>query len=105
MPCLTASLMTQRIRTAFPILAAAVLAALTLSSAKAQSRVGADSATRLERFGRDLTYGTFEGLAYAGIDQLRDEPVEWNRGWRGFGKRAASNVGEFYIQEGVTEGL
>lgn len=27
------------------------------------------------------------------------------KGWRGYEKRAASNVGEFVIQEGVTEGL
>jgi hypothetical protein len=76
-----------------------------LNVAAAQSRVGADSARRLDRFGRDLAYGTVEGLAYAGLDQLRDEPKEWNRGWNGYGKRAASNIGEFYIQEGVTEGL
>ena len=97
--------MTQRVRRTFPILAAAVVAALAFSRAGAQSRVGADSARRLDRFARDIAYGTVEGLAYAGLDQLRDQPVEWDRGWRGYGKRAASNVGEFYIQEGVTEGL
>jgi len=71
----------------------------------AQSRVGSDSATRLTRFGRDVAYGTVEGLGFAGLDQWRDDPVEWQRGWRGYGQRAASNIGEFYIQEGVTEGL
>lgn len=87
------------------ILAAVVLLALAVGRANAQARVGADSARRLDRFGRDIAYGTAEGLAFAGLDQLRDEPAEWDRGWRGYGKRAASNVGEFYIQEGVTEGL
>jgi hypothetical protein len=52
-----------------------------------------------------MGYGTVEGLGFAGVDQLRDDPVEWHRGWRGYGQRAASNVGEFYIQEAVTEGL
>ena len=89
----------------FSTLTTVVLAAFALSSADAQSRVGADSARRLDRFGRDLAYGTVEGLAYAGLDQLRDQPKEWNGSWSGYGKRAASNVGEFYIQEGVTEGI
>src|SRR5689334_6547031 len=97
--------MTPRRRWKFSTLIAAILAASALNLANAQSRVGADSARRLDRFGRDLAYGTLEGLAYAGLDQLRDEPKEWNRGWNGYGKRAASNIGEFYIQEGVTEGL
>ena len=34
-----------------------------------------------------------------------NEPEEWGKGWKGYGKRAASNIGEFVIQEGVTEGL
>lgn len=89
----------------FSVFAAALLATLMSGRADAQSRVGADSARRLDRFGRDIAYGTIEGLAYAGLDQLRDQPKEWNRGWNGYGKRAASNIGEFYIQEGVTEGL
>jgi hypothetical protein len=92
-------------RCTFSIVAAAILVGLTFGTADAQSRVGADSARRLDRFGRDLAYGTVEGLAFAGLDQLRDQPQEWSRGWNGFGKRAASNIGEFYIQEGVTEGL
>ena len=79
--------------------------ALGVTTLQGQSRVGSDSATRLTRFGRDIAYGTLEGLAFGGLDQLRDEPVEWQRGWRGYGQRAASNVGEFYIQEVVTEGL
>lgn len=71
----------------------------------AQSRVGKDSATRWTRFGRDLAYGAVVGLGYAGVDQWRNSPPEWGKGWPGYGRRAASNVGEFVIQEGVTEGL
>jgi hypothetical protein len=74
-------------------------------TATAQARVGSDSATRLTRLGRDLAYGALEGFAYAGIDQLNNSPPEWGRGWRGYGKRAASSIGEFLIQETVTEGL
>jgi len=83
-------------------LAAIVLAA---TSAHAQWRVGRDSATRWTKFGRSIAYGSVLGLAYAGADQARNQPVEWGDGWSGYGKRAASNVGEFVIQEGVTEGL
>jgi hypothetical protein len=83
------------------------LAALVVgaSSAHAQARVGTDSATRLTRLGRDLVYGTVEGLAFSAVDQLRNDPPEWGKGWPGYGKRVASNLGEFYIQELVTEGL
>lgn len=83
------------------------LAALVLAAAPAhaQWRVGSDSLTRWTRFGRDLAYGTAEGLAFAGLDQARKEPPEWGNGWQGYGKRAASNVGEFVIQESVTEAL
>jgi hypothetical protein len=84
---------------------AAVLIAAFSSTVDAQARVGKDSVTRLMRFGRDVVYGTAEGLAFAGVDQLREEPAEWGTGWGGFKKRAASNIGEFLIQEGVTEGL
>lgn len=85
--------------------AVAAMTFAAVSSLHAQWRVGPDSASRWTRFGRDMAYGTVEGLAFAGVDQLRDEPPEWGKGWRGYGKRAASNVGEFVIQESVTEGL
>lgn len=75
------------------------------SYASAQVHVGKDSATRLLRLGRDLMYGTAEGLAFAGYDQVTNDPPEWGKGWRGYGRRAASNIGEFYIQESATEGL
>ena len=78
---------------------------LASSTAEAQVRVGRDSSTRLNRFGRDVVYGTGMGLLFAGIDQLRKEPPEWGRGWEGYRKRAASDVGEFIIQEGMTEAL
>ncbi len=69
----------------------------------AQRRVGADSSTRLLRYGHDLVYGTSLGFAYAGIDQLRNDPLEWGKGWRGYERRLASDVGEFVIQETVTD--
>src|SRR3954466_5312470 len=70
-----------------------------------QVRVDNGKHTRLQRFGRDVAYGTAEGLAFAFVDQSRDEPPEWGSGVQGYQKRAASNVGEFLIQEGITEGL
>lgn len=73
--------------------------------ARAQVRVGRDSSTRLNRFGRDLVYGTGMGLLYAEVDQLRNEPPQWGKGWAGYRKRAASDIGEFVIQEGTTEAL
>jgi hypothetical protein len=88
-------------------LAAAIAVILPLAARplRAQVRVGSDSSTRLQRFGRDALYGTAEGLAFAGLDQLNNDPPEWGGGAEGYKKRALSNVGEFYIQEGVTEGL
>jgi hypothetical protein len=83
----------------------ALAIASVVSPASAQSRVGSDSSTRLTRLGRDVVYGTVEGLGYAGIDQLRNDPVQWGKGWPGYGRRAASNIGEFYIQELTTAGL
>lgn len=79
--------------------------AVPMSAVRAQVHVGKDSATRLLRFGRDVVYGTAEGLAFAGKDQIQNSPPQWGKGWNGYGKRAASNVGEFLIQEGTTEGL
>jgi hypothetical protein len=50
-------------------------------------------------------YGTALGFAYAGVDQLRNDPVEWGKGWHGYERRLASDVGEFVIQETVTSAL
>lgn len=74
-------------------------------NAVAQSRVGADSSTRIHRLERDLGYGTLEGFGYAAIDQWRLNPPEWGTGVPGYGRRVASNVGEFWVQELTTEGL
>lgn len=73
--------------------------------ASAQVRVGRDSATRLDRFGRDFTYGVGEGFLYAEVDQLSHNPPQWGSGWDGYRRRAASDIGEFVIQEGTTEAL
>lgn len=69
----------------------------------AQSRVGADSSTRTRRYRHDLLYGAGLGFVFAGVDQLRNDPVEWGKGWRGYGRRLASDVGEFVVQETVTD--
>ena len=69
----------------------------------AQSRVGSDSSTRLDRYEHDLIYGTALGFVYAGVDQMRNDPIEWGKGWPGYGKRLASNVGEFVVQETMTD--
>jgi len=87
------------------VVAAAMVAVMAANPLQAQARIGRDSLTRLQVFGRALVYGTAMGLAYAGVDQATNSPSEWGHGWSGYGKRAASNVGEFFIQEGVTEGL
>ena len=68
-------------------------------------RVGRDSATRLMRFGRAVAYGAAMSFVYSGMNQINNEPAEWGKSWNGYGKRYASNFGEFMIQEGVTEGL
>lgn len=79
------------------------LLALAAMPASAQSRVGSDSSTRIDRYGHDLVYGTGLGFVYAGVDQLRNDPVEWGKGWHGYERRLASDVGEFVVQETVTD--
>ena len=84
----------------------AALASLAVASpCRAQSRVGSDSSTRVARYEHDLLYGTALGFVYAGVDQLRNDPVEWGKGWPGYEKRLASNVGEFVVQETTTDVL
>jgi hypothetical protein len=85
------------------ILVAVVVGAAHIAGA--QSRVGADSSTRIHRLEHDLSYGTVEGFGYAAIDQWRLNPPEWGTGVPGDGRRLASNVGEFWVQEIATEGL
>src|SRR4051794_34597190 len=85
------------------LLALLALAVALPHASSAQSRVGRDSSTRTARYPRDIAYGTGLGFVYAGIDQLRDDPEEWGKGWPGYGRRLASNVGEFWIQESVTD--
>jgi hypothetical protein len=95
------------LRTNGPLLLLLMFVTLTLMPRvlSAQRRVGSDSATRTTRYFRDMAYGTVLGLAWAGVDQLEEDPEEWGKGWRGYGKRAASSVGEFLIQETVTHVL
>jgi len=81
----------------------ALLTTTAVVPARAQARIG--NHTRLERFGIDLGYGALLGLAFAGIDQARNDPPEWGNGGAGYARRAASNIGQFVIQESVTEGL
>jgi hypothetical protein len=91
-------------RTHGPLLLLVVLVAILAAprSLAAQRRVGTDSATRTTRYFRDMAWGSALGLAWAGVDQLQNDPPEWGKGWRGYGKRAASGVGQFLIQESVT---
>ena len=56
------------------VLAASFVVAPHLAPAGAQGRVGRDSATRVTRYVRDLGYGAVEGLLFAGVDQLRNDP-------------------------------
>lgn len=92
----------QRIACALLLVASVALAPV---EARAQSRVGSDSSTRMSRYGHDLVYGVALGFAYAGVDQLRTDPPEWGKSWHGYERRLASNVGEFVIQETVTDVL
>ena len=84
------------------VLAATSLTVMSTPVA-AQSRVGRDSSTRIARYGHDLIFGTALGFVYAGVDQLRNDPIEWGKGWRGYEKRVASDAGEFIVQETTTD--
>ena len=87
------------------VLPSLLLVAFIAATAHAQGRVGSDSSSRSRRYLRDLVYGAAMGFVYAGADQLRNDPVEWGKGWPGYERRLASNVGEFAVQETVTDVL
>ena len=87
------------------ILTAVIFVALAPAPSHAQGRVGSDSSTRSRRYLRDLAYGAALGFAFAGVDQLRNDPIEWGKGWHGYDRRLASDVGEFAVQETVTDVL
>jgi hypothetical protein len=80
-------------------------AALPVTPAGAQSHAGPDSTTRMRRYIHNVGYGAMLGFVYAGVDQWQNDPPEWGKDWGGYGTRLASNVGEFVIQESVTDGL
>jgi hypothetical protein len=52
----------------------------------------------MRRYTHNLGYGAVLGFVWAGVDQLQDEPEQWS-----YGQRLASGVGEFVIQESVTD--
>ena len=62
-----------------------------------------DTTHRMKRYIHNVGYGATLGFLYAGVDQLQNDPTEWGKGWSGYGNRLASNVGEFAIQETVTD--
>jgi hypothetical protein len=85
------------------LLVLAAAGAIVPAESPAQSRVGADSSTRTRRYRHDLVYGAALGFVYAGVDQVRNDPPEWGKGWHGYERRVASDIGEFAIQETVTD--
>lgn len=87
------------------VLVTMTLVILVAVPARAQVRVGRDSTTRLQRFGRDALYGSALGMIYGVVDQVRHQPPQWGTAWSAYKRRAASDVGEFLIQEGTTEGI
>jgi hypothetical protein len=62
-----------------------------------------DTTQRMRRYTHNIGYGVALGFVYAGVDQLQTDPSQWGKGWPGYGNRLASNVGEFVIQETVTD--
>lgn len=73
--------------------------ALVPTPARAQE----DTTPRINAAVRNVGYAATLGFLYAGVDQLQEDPSEWGKGWSGFGNRLASNVGEFLIQETMTD--
>ncbi|MFL5522465.1 MAG: hypothetical protein ACJ8B6_16115 [Gemmatimonadales bacterium] len=84
-------------------IAHALLLIAGLALVPSQGRAQQDTTQRMKRYTHNLGYGAALGFLYAGVDQLQNEPSEWGKGWPGYGNRLASNVGEFVIQESVTD--
>jgi hypothetical protein len=97
----TSSLPRLRIVACVLMLAASVV--VIPQTAEAQLSFGKDTTQRLRRYEHNILYGVALGFAWAGVDQLTDSPEEWERTWSGYGKRLASGVGGFVIQESVTD--
>lgn len=86
----------------------AVVVALTISRATlatAQSKVGPDSLSRWKFYGVNIVRTSAGAVVFAVVDQIRNEPQEWGKGWPGFGKRFGSELAGGVLQETVNEGL
>ena len=92
----------------YVVAVALVFVALVPCTVLAQApatRYNPDTTHWTRHVARDALWGVSEGILFAAVNQWQNEPSQWGNGGSGFGKRVASNVGEFVIQEGVTAGL
>jgi hypothetical protein len=94
----TAALLARRLVSCALIASASVV--LAPVQAHAQNVTNTDSLTRMGRYMHNIGYGAALGFVWAGVDQLQDDPDDWT-----YGQRLASGLGEFLIQETVTDGL
>lgn len=87
------------------LVAFVALAPRPVSAQAPATRYNPDTTQWERHVARDALWGVSEGVLFAAVNQWQNEPSQWGNGGSGFGKRVASNVGEFVIQEGVTAGL
>ena len=62
-------------------------------------------ASRWRAYGLNVARVSAGALGWAAWDQLRDDPEEWGTGWRGYERRAVSEIAGSVVQETITEGL
>jgi hypothetical protein len=61
--------------------------------------------SRWRAYGQNVVRVSGGALAFAAWDHLRDDPEEWGNGWRGYERRAVSEIAGSVVQETITEGL
>jgi hypothetical protein len=61
--------------------------------------------SRWRSYGQNVARVSGGAFAFAAWDHLRDDPEEWGNGWRGYERRAVSEIAGSVVQETITEGL
>lgn len=55
--------------------------------------------SRWRSYGENVARVNGGALGFAAWDQLREDPEEWGQGWRGYDRRAVSEVAGSVVQE------
>ena len=77
----------------------------TIGVASPESLAVAEPTSRLVHYGKSLPGSLAVGSLMAGVGQLINEPEEWERTWRGYGRRSAAVIGGYVVQTTIEHSL